>query len=188
MPKISKRRAHSLRALSQRYSDHGVAEQQRYVDYSVTNMDSWNDVESVVEEETDLNIRMQLSDIGDLFQLCKSEFSSRNLSVLIYMTLKYFNVSWGDCDEFMKQIGCTIIKTAHKWSQIFVGGDYEGFERDNRGGKRFDAFFDLYPEIETGARIYAVNMCKQRSASFSVHDLAKGRVPKRHVFGSKTTT
>ena len=34
-------------------------------------------------------------------------------------------------------------------------------------------FFYLYPEIETEAKIYAANTCKQRSASFSVHDLAK---------------
>ena len=64
----------------------------------------------------------------------------------------------------MKQIGCVTIETAHKWSQIFVGGDYEEFERENRGGKGFDAFFDLYPEIATETKIYAVNMCKRRSA------------------------
>ena len=68
-------------------------EQQRHDDYSVTNMDTWSDVESIVEEETDLNITMQLSNVSDLFPLCKSEFSSRNMSVLIYMTLKYFSTS-----------------------------------------------------------------------------------------------
>ena len=160
MPKVSRRRARSLKALSHRYSDHGITEQQCHDDDGLTNTNAWSDVEFIVEEETDLNIKMQLSDIGDLFQLCKSEFSSKKLSVLIYMTLKYFNINWRDCDEFMKQIGCTTIKIAHKWAQIFVSGDYEEFEQDIRGGKRFDAFFDLYPEMETEAKSYSVNMCK----------------------------
>ena len=79
MPKLSRRRAHSLKALSQRYSKHGIIEQQRSGDHSVTDMDDWGEVGFIDDENTNINIKMQLSDIGDLFEICKTECSSRNL-------------------------------------------------------------------------------------------------------------
>ncbi|CAF2110681.1 unnamed protein product [Rotaria magnacalcarata] len=75
---------------------------------------------------------MQLSDIGDLFEICKTECNSRNPSVLVYMTLQHLNANWRNCEEFMDNVGCVTIKTADKWVHVFVDGDYEEFKRDSR--------------------------------------------------------
>jgi hypothetical protein len=43
--------------------------------------------------------------VSDLFELCKSKCPVKYLSVLLYMTLRNFNVSWRNCDIFLRKIG-----------------------------------------------------------------------------------
>ncbi|CAF1438458.1 unnamed protein product [Rotaria sordida] len=89
-----------------------------------------------------------INDIGDLFEMCKEQCNSRKLSVLLYMTLMHFNIRWRDAEKFMTRIGGTWCMTAHKWAKLFLTGDFEEFSKDERGGKRGDSFFDIYPEIQ----------------------------------------
>ncbi|CAM4846785.1 unnamed protein product [Rotaria magnacalcarata] len=124
MSKLSKRRARSLKALSKWHSDHIIVGERESGDYSVTDVNDSN--------VNDLDIKMQLSDIGDLFEICKTECNSRNPSVLVYMTLQHLNANWRNCEEFMDNVGCVTIKTADKWVHVFVDGDYEEFKRDSR--------------------------------------------------------
>ena len=45
------------------------------------------------------------TDLSVLFELCKVQCPLKYLSVLLYMTLRKFAVSWKDCDIFLKEIG-----------------------------------------------------------------------------------
>ncbi|CAF3320169.1 unnamed protein product [Rotaria socialis] len=59
------------------------------------------------DDEFDLNDlnfkdKMKISDIADIYELCKGYCNTRYLSVLIYLTLRDFNVSCQDTDAFLK--------------------------------------------------------------------------------------
>jgi len=129
-------------------------------------------------EEDEINDRLNykdiisLFDIVDLFQLCKAECNSRYLSTLIYMILRYFQVPYSDARDFLKSIGALSSQIAHKWSRLFTEGNFDEFLTDGRGGQRGDRFFDVYPELEIEAKVYAIQQCQQKSAAFTVSDLA----------------
>ena len=59
-------------------------------------------------------------EISDIFSLCKERCNSRFLSTMIYMTLKYFNVSFRDANTFLSSIDAMTVKTCHKWTQTFL--------------------------------------------------------------------
>jgi hypothetical protein len=63
--------------------------------------------------------------------------------------------------------------TSHKWTNLFVNGDFEEFESENRGGKHSSSFYDYFPELETEAKLFAHQHCAQKSAAFTAIDLAK---------------
>ncbi|CAF3350376.1 unnamed protein product [Rotaria socialis] len=52
--------------------------------------------------------------------------------------------------------------TANKWAEIFINGDFDMLMKDECGGKRSDAFFDTYPEIEINAKLFVVDGGAQR--------------------------
>jgi hypothetical protein len=64
-------------------------------------------------------------------------------------------------------------KTSHKWTNVFVNGDFEEFESENWGGKHTSSFYDYFPELETKAKFFAHQHCAQKSAAFTAIDLAK---------------
>jgi hypothetical protein len=64
-------------------------------------------------------------------------------------------------------------ETSHKWTNLFVNGDFEEFESENRGGKHSSSFYDYFPELETEAKLYAHQRCAEKSAAFTAIDLAK---------------
>lgn len=43
--------------------------------------------------------------VSDLFERCKSKCPVKYLSVLVYVTLRRFGISWRDCDAFPRNIG-----------------------------------------------------------------------------------
>ena len=93
--------------------------------------------------------------------------------LLIYLTLRHFSITCRDTDAFLKNIGCFIRKTAHSWSSIFLNENFDEFITDNRGGRRGDSFYDIYPELEEEARAFAVIQCNQKAASFTAYELAQ---------------
>ena len=64
-------------------------------------------------------------------------------------------------------------ETSHKWTNLFVNGDFEEFESEKRGGKHSSSFYDYFPELETEAKLFAHQHCAQKSAAFTAIDLAK---------------
>ena len=66
-----------------------------------------------------------------------------------------------------------IAQTSHKWTAIFMKGNYEEFSNDLRGGKQTDSFYDMFPDIEADAKAFVVHACSQKSADFKAMDLAQ---------------
>ena len=108
-----------------------------------------------------------------MFEVVKSRTSLRSLSVLIYLSLTYFGVSWRKHDLFLKQIGSLSAETCSKWNEVCIEQDLDDFLEDNRGGKRGQSFYDSFPEPENAAKLYALEGYKRKSASFTAMELAQ---------------
>lgn len=125
------------------------------------------------EEGTELKDKINVEDIGDLYEMNKQEPSQRSLSVLLYLTLTHFGVSWRKIEEFMQHIGGMSAQTCHKWAETFIEEDYDDFVEENRGGKRGDSFFDTFPELEIKMKLYAIEGATRKNASFTSLELAR---------------
>ncbi|CAF1103567.1 unnamed protein product [Didymodactylos carnosus] len=123
-------------------------------------------------EIDDFKEKFTMDDIADLFELCKAQCPLKYLSVLLYMSLRRFGVTWNDCDDFIDDTEALKARTAHKWSDIFVSGDLDEFQGENCGGKRNAEFYDYFPEIENDAKQFTLERCSQKSANFTAIDLA----------------
>ena len=55
------------------------------------------------DEESSFNEKLSLADIGDLADMCKERCGIKYVSVLLYLALRYFNVSWESIDECLKK-------------------------------------------------------------------------------------
>ena len=121
-------------------------------DDSVYSMDISSDDELKLN---DLNLKgkIKISDIADIYELCKTYCNTRYLSVLIYLTLRHFNITCRDTDSFLKNIGCFSRETAHSWSNTFLNENFDEFISDKGGGRRNDSFYDIYPELEKEVRV-----------------------------------
>ncbi len=82
-------------------------------------------------------------------------------------------MSWRKADLFLKEIGAHSAKSCNKWSKVFINGALEDFLEDGRGGKRGESFFDVYPELETMGKLYALEGCTRKTASFTSLELAQ---------------
>jgi hypothetical protein len=170
MPSVSKRRSHSKRLSSRRWKEDAFGNEDYEFDMKMSiglmNLEK-------EEEGTELKDKIDLQDIGDLYEMNKQEPSHRSLSVLLYLTLTHFGVSWRKTEEFMQQIGGMSPRTCHKWAETFIDEDYDDFVQDHRGGKREDSFFDTFPELETKMKLYAIEGATRKNASFSSLELAR---------------
>ena len=91
MPPKSRRQLHSASAVRKRWSPEGHS----LSDDSVYSMDISSDDELKLN---DLNLKdkIKISDIADIYELCKTYCNTRYLSVLIYLTLRHFNITCRD--------------------------------------------------------------------------------------------
>lgn len=64
-----------------------------------------DDTASTKFEPVNFSDPIILNHIADVFQLCKSKSGSKNLSCLLYMTLRYFGHSWDVSDDFLTTVG-----------------------------------------------------------------------------------
>ena len=103
--------------------------------------------------------KLDLATISDIFQLCKDEYGSRRLTMLLYMILRHFGYQWQVIDGFLQQIGANRCETAHKWAETFLSGDFEAFLEDARGRKSTYSFYDTFPELEIEAKAFVANVC-----------------------------
>lgn len=171
MPQKSKRKCQTAIASRRRWttevferSDDDIYEE------DVMNL---SDLSAREQEELLLKDKINIADIGDLFEVVQHETCLRSLSVLIYLSLTYFGVSWRKADLFLNEIGSLSAETCHKWSEVFIGGDLDDFLEDNRGGQRTGSIFDAFPELENMAKLYALEGCQRKSASFTSLELAQ---------------
>ncbi|CAF1391635.1 unnamed protein product [Didymodactylos carnosus] len=107
-----------------------------------------------------------LNGLMDVFELCKAKCGLKQLSCLLYMTLRHLGIRWRDCNAFMTEVGAFTTETAHKWTEFFISGDFEEFNSENRGNKQFGDFYDYFPDIEIEAKLFTLNRCSQKNADF----------------------
>lgn len=131
------------------------------------------DDDDSVMDATCFKSRLDLFNICDIFELCKLDCDSRKLSTLVYMILRYFDHTWRNIDCFLQSIGGCKCQVAHGWAETFLDGDIDAFDTDRRGGKRFDGFYDTFPELENEAKAFVLESCSKKSANFTTLDLAK---------------
>ncbi|CAF1665546.1 unnamed protein product [Adineta ricciae] len=129
--------------------------------------------EEIFSYQLPIQERIQICDIANIFEVCANSTNTRYLSVLMYLTLRHFNISYGEVDAFLKHIGGLTAEVAHKWADIFMNGNFDEFICDGRGGKRGNSFYDVYPDIENEAKAFAVSQCEQKAASFTTLELAQ---------------
>ena len=170
MPRTNKRRSHSRHFLTKRRSSSDFAER-KSISLSSSDEDEIHYYEEP-DKSVDFTDKAMLDNIGDLFALCKEECGSKNVSILVYMLLRHFNLLWRDAEDFLKKIGAMNIVSCHKWSQVFLNEDLDTFVEDGRGGKRRSSFWDCYPELEILAREFSIDACSRKASSFSVQELA----------------
>ena len=163
MPKKSNRQIKSLNAISHRWPD----------TQDDVSMQISDDDEEKVTGRTFLEENIEISVMCDIFQWCQQQCSRKDLSVLLYVTLRRFGIGYDQIDLFLKEIGALTAQVAYKWASVFVSADLDEYCIDGRGGQRGDAFYDIYPETESEAKAFSIVQCQQKSASFTALDLAK---------------
>jgi hypothetical protein len=169
MPKVKRQRKHNIEAIRRRWSSDVQ---------STENSGSSSDGEFLSPESIDLS-EINFSDssiidnIRDLFTFCKERLNNRHLSVLLYMSLRFFGKSWREIDAFLTAIGAMTTKSAHKWSDILINDDFNEILIDQRGGKRFDSFWDAYPDLEIETKQFVTDQCSKKEATFTIERLVE---------------
>lgn len=121
MPKLSKYRSLSRINAHNRWYDYRVSRESE---------DSSNDGEMMTSDVCETHSvsfadEMTVYDIGDLFELVKKKMGVKIPTVLLFMALQYFGVSWVKCNEFFKNIGASTAETAHKWANVFLLNNFD---------------------------------------------------------------
>lgn len=169
MPKLNKRRSARRIYVRKRWYDQRVlSENESVSEEEDITLDKYDEAEFI--RFTD---KMKIDDIGDLLELIKDKIGLKLTSVLLYMTLRYFAISWRECDDFFKKIGGLKTETANKWATIFVSGSFNEFVSEGRGGKQIPSFYDVFPDIESLAKNYSIQRCAAKAADFDAFELAK---------------
>ncbi|CAF4154706.1 unnamed protein product [Rotaria sordida] len=169
MPKLNKRRSLGRTYIRKRWYDQRV----------LSENESLSEEEEITQDEDDdvefirLVDKMKIDDIGDLFELIKDKIGLKFITVLLYMTLRHFGISWVKCDDFFKEIGALRATTANKWANTFLSGSFDKFINEGRGGKHIPSFYDVFPDIELLAKNYSVQRCAAKAADFDAFELAK---------------
>ncbi|CAF2033495.1 unnamed protein product [Rotaria magnacalcarata] len=170
MPRLNPKRAYSRAVGLKRRCDETCSDESEMstdeepLDMEINESDDY--------EPLNFNNKMIITDIADVFELCKSKCPSKYLSVLLFMTMRQMGITWRECNTYLKSIGAFSSETSHKWTESFVFGDYNEFCHEYGGGKRGECFYDCFPKIETDAKQYIVDRCSEKSADFTANDLA----------------
>ncbi|CAF1548553.1 unnamed protein product, partial [Didymodactylos carnosus] len=144
--------------------------------YSEKETDSSSEEEDLMFQQPggiDFTSKDMLDKMNEIMAFLKQGSSTKCLSVLLYMALRHFNVTYRDVDAFLSEIGCCRADACHKQADRFLHYGFERFVIETRGGKRGDAFWDVFPEIEEEARNFAIEACTRKAASFTVEELAQ---------------
>ena len=172
MPKLSKRRSQSRTLLYRRLTIENTKNQN--TDEHCTSEEEKNTIIDYEEEFQPLDFldESMVDNIADFFELCRSSCNLKYLSVLLYMTMRHFEVTWCDCDDFLKKIGALKSETAYKWTRSFVLGNFDQFCSEHRGGKHNSKLYDYFYELEVQGKIFALQQCLKKPANFTAKHLA----------------
>lgn len=117
-----------------------------------------------------------VSDIIDiLIDSCAkwTSINNRILSVIMYLTMRLCNLQYDESRNILERLKLLNIKCCHSWLKTIIEeDDLCVLLRDNRGTYKRELFYELYPELETQAKSYALENASQKKCSFVVKDLA----------------
>ncbi|CAF3880279.1 unnamed protein product [Rotaria sordida] len=169
MPKLNKRRFLGRTYARRQWHDQRVSPENESVsEEEEITQDNDDDIEFIHFAN-----KIKINDIGDLFGLIKDKIGLKIVTVLLYMTLRHFGISWIKYDDFLKKIDALTTKTANKWTNIFLSGSFDEFISEGRGGKHILSFYDVFPDIELLAKNYSVQRCGAKAADFDAFELEK---------------
>ncbi|CAF2736973.1 unnamed protein product [Rotaria sp. Silwood2] len=102
MPKLNKRRSVGRAYARKQWYDQRVSPENETVseEEEITH-DNDDDIEFIRFAD-----KMNFNDIGDLFEFIKDKIGLKIVSVLLYMALRHFGISWVKCDDFFKKDWC----------------------------------------------------------------------------------
>ena len=74
----------------------------------------------------------------------------------------------------MEKLNCVTIETAQRWALTLVESDDPSIIlNDKRGGYKKDLLYDVYPELESDAKAFAINETAKKNCAFNVDSLSK---------------
>ena len=88
------------------------------------------------------------------------------------MLLCYLGHKWSQIDDLSQAIGAYRCETTHKWARVFINNNLEVFAEQGCGGKPCSSFYDMFPESEAEAKVFAFESCSQNSTDFTTLDMA----------------
>jgi hypothetical protein len=128
---------------------------------------------SIDEKYVDLDlIRSQLH----VFQGLCVEFSSRHLralSVILYTLLRSCGLLFNDIREIFLKLELHNVQGCHSWLGTIRRENCVAILRDKRGQYERILFYEMFPELEQEAKIYAIEGGTRKDASFSCLELAQ---------------
>ncbi|UJR19044.1 hypothetical protein I4U23_022175 [Adineta vaga] len=152
MPKLRKRRSLGRTYIQRRWHKQRVLSECENTSEEETSQDEDDDSFEFLR----FIDKLKVDDIGDIFELIKDKIGSKLVTVLLYMTLRYFDINWLKCDDFFKKIGALTTKTANKWANIFLSSNFGEFISEGRGGKHITSFYDVFSDIELSTKSYSI--------------------------------
>ena len=135
MPSKSKRQLHYYKTLPGRWKER--SKRPKFVDEGdepaiIMEADICDEESG---DESDFTDKLNIPMVGDLFQLCKTAYGSRKMSVLLYILYRYLGHTWTQIDDLFQSVGAYRCETAHRWAKVFINFDLEVFDEQGRGGK-----------------------------------------------------
>ncbi|CAF1647646.1 unnamed protein product, partial [Didymodactylos carnosus] len=124
------------------------------------------------DKDIDFSSADVLSKVSEVMEFLKQTSSTKCLSVLLYMSLRRFNITYRDTDAFLAEVGGYRAQACHRQTDRLLNYGFDRFVASARGGKRGDSFWDVYSDMEAAARDFAIQGCMRKAASFTVEELA----------------
>jgi hypothetical protein len=93
--------------------------------------------------------------------------------MIIYLLLSINKIKYEEKESILKTLNLLSIRQCGRWlNTILDEDDLCCILKDERGSYKRDNFYDLYPELEKEARIFALEQASLKKSSFCVYDLA----------------
>lgn len=103
-----------------------------------------------------------------------SSIQTRVLSLMVYFIVSIFNIKYEEKRSILQDLNLINIKTCQSWiCTILEEDDLCVILRDNRGTHKRNNFYELFPDIEKQAQLYALENASKKDSSFTVDSLAQ---------------